>query len=55
MVNLKMAFVSETSNFFKMLTEGSRTNNPQNYRLINLTLTQVTWQCSLQNYLGTAI
>lgn len=55
MVNLKMAFVSKSSNFLKMLTESSWANSPENYRPINLILTQVIWQCSLQNYLGMAI
>jgi len=52
MANFKMAFVSESSNFFNMLTQGSWANSPENYRLINLTLTQATWQCSQQNYSG---
>lgn len=29
MANLKMAFVSESSNFFKMLKEGSWANSPK--------------------------
>lgn len=52
MANLKMAFVSESGNFFKMLTQGSWANSPENYGLPNLTLTEATWQCSLQPYSG---
>lgn len=36
MANLKMTFVSESSNFFKMFTQGSWANSPENYRPINL-------------------